>query len=245
MEISSGIVDKDVQWMFRPLNLMQYLMFCPKYRIKNDWITPNSMISNLISMLVTKLFLFMLLYSYIAVDRASFGLPAFIKFSTFNDLLLYGCGFFMNFVIGVIQTRKNIHFVLTFQKVHRFLNDGTNVNHFVIGNWISGIMTLGYYVIILTICFVKLGAPFSCIYVCYLLVFFDFNMVYATRIVKLLENQVCLWSDQVLNSRALEDTQRNCSKKVFQTYVDILECYNTYKACFQQFVSTADHNGGL
>ncbi|PZC83178.1 hypothetical protein B5X24_HaOG200823 [Helicoverpa armigera] len=46
-------VDKDVQAMLFPLNLMQNVLLCPKYRIKNNIISPNSVISNVISLIAT------------------------------------------------------------------------------------------------------------------------------------------------------------------------------------------------
>ena len=237
-KISNYTVDKDVQSMLWPLNLMQYIMFCPKYRIKNDLITQNSLISNLISMIVTVVYLSTYFYTTVTEDAQSLGFPTFLNFSCFNECLVFGCGFCMNFVIGVIQTKNNVQFILTFQKVHRFLNAGANVNHFVVGNWILGITALGFYVIIYTIFWVQMGASFSSIYVAYFLVFYDFNIVYATRILKLLENQVCLWSFKVTICRELEDTQtENDYKKVFQAYVEILECYRSYKVCYQPLVS--------
>ncbi|XP_047035442.1 uncharacterized protein LOC124641416 [Helicoverpa zea] len=48
-----NILDKDVQLMLWPLNLMQYMMLCPKYQIKNNLITPNNLISNIISIIAT------------------------------------------------------------------------------------------------------------------------------------------------------------------------------------------------
>ena len=234
--IFSNTVDKDVQSMLWPLNLMQYTMFCPKYRIKNNSITPNSLISNFISMLATILFIFMYLYTNLTEDAK--GLRTFMHISCYNDCLLFSCGFCMNFIIGVIQTKNNVHFVLTSQKVHRFLNNGTNIKHFAIENWIFGIMALSFYAILFTILSLQVGGTLSRLYVTSFLVSFEFNIVYAMQLGKLLEEQVSLWSIQVLNSRGLVGTQReNYYKKLFQTYVEILECYSSYKVCFQQLVS--------
>ena len=232
------MVDKDVQSLLWPLNLMQCIMFYPKYRIKNDLITPNSQISNFISMIATIVFSSLFSYTSFSENPESLGFPTFTLIANFNNSLLFGFGFCMNFVIEVIQTKNNVQFVLTFQNVHRFLNKGANVNHFIIGNWILGIMALSYYVIIFTSFAALTGACFSDLFVCYFLVVFDFNIVYATRLVKLLEKQVSLWSIQVLNSRGFEDTQReDYYKKAFQVYVEILECYSTCKLCFQKLVS--------
>lgn len=55
------LVDKDIQSMLRPLNIVQTVCFCPKYRIKNNIIFPTSRLSNIMSIFGTVMFIFVFL----------------------------------------------------------------------------------------------------------------------------------------------------------------------------------------
>ncbi|XP_022835294.1 uncharacterized protein LOC111362778 [Spodoptera litura] len=50
-------VDNDVQTMLRPFTVMQYIMFCPRYRIRDNYITPNTAAMKFISMPITLTFI--------------------------------------------------------------------------------------------------------------------------------------------------------------------------------------------
>ena len=237
----NNLVDKDVQKMLSPLNLMQYTMFCPKYRIKNNFITPNSLISNFVSMIVTVAFIFLFIFGtyFVNVNKYSLGYSTFIIIS-FNIACVFFCiGFILNLVIGITQTRNNVQFVLIFQKVHKLFNQDS-VNHFIIWNLILGIVALGFYLIIFTCFFVQSGLPFYSVFYCYLAVVFDFNIIYAMRLIKLLENKMNQWNCFVTNFQKLDS--HNFSTKEFKAFVDILTCYDLHKNSFQPLVSISSQD---
>ncbi|KAF9412171.1 hypothetical protein HW555_009244, partial [Spodoptera exigua] len=205
-------VDKDVQSMLRPFTVMQYVMCCPRYRIKNNFITPNSTTIKCISMFVT------LAFTWSIVHRT-------------KTLLV------IVFIIATIQTKRNIKFVLTFQKVHRFLNDKTSFNHFTTWNWIVVFGTLSANIIMNTFLFVQAGQSIVKVYSCYFLIFFDCNIIYFTRMIKVLEDKVFLWNSRTSNfHRTIHVHDEEFSKQMFQAYVHILESYNIHKASFSMFI---------
>ena len=56
---------------------------------------------------------------------------------------------------------------------------------------------------------------------------------------KLLEHKVNLWNTQVFNTLKKEDMHcEHYVENMFQTYVDILECYGIQQSCTQHFVSS-------
>ncbi|XP_063897725.1 uncharacterized protein LOC135118783 [Helicoverpa armigera] len=234
-----NILDKDVQCMLWPLNLMQYMMLCPKYHIKNNLITPNSLISNIISIIATVGFISSSFYRtyeiiyYSVLKSTSF----FISFVLYYDCIYYVAGFIMNCAMGILQTKNMVKFVLIFQKIHRFLNDGSLFRRYVIMNWIYFIAALGFFFIILML-FVMLFENWIFIIYGYELIFFDLNVVYFIRIIKLLEDKVVLYNKCLLNYEK-HTTDESYRQKIFQVYVDLLECYNILKKCFQQFLSNS------
>ena len=232
--ILNNVVDKDVTSMLLPLNLMQYIMFCPKYRIKNNCITPNGFISNVISIIVS--LVFMLLYVRFTVYtlyyyQDNFNVPIFVLISTWYDVFFHSLGFIMNCVIGIVQSKKSVKFVLTLQKVHRFLVNETSFKQFIVWNWIIVVVVLWGHLCIETCFGILTRLPIVTYYSCYIMVFFDFNIIYGIRVIKLLEDKVLLWS-----TKSGDENSKN--EEVFQVYVDILDCYDIYKDCFQYFVST-------
>ena len=232
------MVDKDVQSVFLPLNLMQYIMFCTKYRIKDNDITPNSFISKFISMIVTLVLILIFMYRVFFVLALKDSFITVIIVTSIYDCIYYCFGFTMNFLIGIIHSEKSIKFVLTFEKIHRFLNDEFSFNRVIVGNWVMVIVALGYNVIPFTYFCIKLNNILM--YSGYLLIFFDFNVIYASRVLKMLEDKLVLWNSRVLNSQENLSVhgRRRYAIEMFQAYVDILKCYYICNVCFQHFVST-------
>lgn len=213
-----------MQSMVLPFNIIY-----PKYNI----ITPNSRITNFVSMIVSLVFMITHIFFTCTIwyeEKTSF-------MSYFN-CMFYCFGFAMNFVIKIVQSRNYLLLVLTLQKVHTFLGNKISIDTFVIWNWILVIVALGGYALFLIIFYLLLSLPGYDVFVSFCLVVFDLNTIHATRLLKFLENKVRLWKVQVLNFQEIEHTHEgNYSKKLFQAYVDILECYNIHKVCFQEFVS--------
>lgn len=238
----NNVVDDDVQSILLPLNLMQYIMVCPKYRIKNDLIFPNSSIFYFVSLLVTLLYISLLWYrnSTMVFFEDFMGAMNFTYFISFFDCVFYSVGFTINYAVNLIQTKKFIKFVLTFQKVHRFLHNEYFTKSFIIWNWIIVILSISGYITVFSYFCININAPFYAMLVTYFFIFFDFNIIYAIRILKLLEHKVVLWNIQATENLETEDiNQENYMKKMFQTYVDILESYNLQQVCTQQFVSSS------
>lgn len=232
--ILNKTVDKDVQSILLPLNLMQYCTFCPKYRIKYNVITPNSFASYFVSMIATLLFIFSYMYRGFTVSLYNklLGNSVFKLFIIYYEMVFYGLGYIMNFVISIIRTNESIRFVLTFQKVHRFLNNKSSSKNFIISSWIFVIVAPCIYFCLFTCICILIEFPYNTLYYCYTVLIFDFNMLYAIRITQLLESKVNLWK---LNFQEMENMHCN---RMFQAYVDILDCYNIHTHCYQQFVST-------
>lgn len=237
-DISNNIVDEDVQSLVLPFNIIQYIMFCPKYRIKNNCVTPNSLFSNFVSLVGTLAFISMFIYRHYVLYAINhcMGYTALMCSITFVDCIYYCFGFAMNFVFGVIYTNKSVNFVLIFQKVHRILNNRSTFRRSVIINWIGLMSYLGGYIFAFTYFCVSLS--FEHMFNFYLLVFFDLNTICAIRGFNLLEDKIAIWNNHLLLSQDAERAfdPNNC-KIMLQAYFDLLECYKLHRVCFQQFVS--------
>lgn len=235
--VLNELIDKDLQSMILPLNLMQMILMNPKYRIKNEMITPNNLFNKFVLLFGTITFIYAYVYRVIHETDENLKIYQFVNFqhiATCYDLCYYCVGFVMNFLVNLLQTRKNVTLILTIQKVHRFLNDKTKFKSFINGNWIIVAIIFGFYVIFSIYNYIIYSEiPFYLFFTMFILVNFDANIVYAIRLIKLLEDKVVLLNDQVLNSNSVE----LCNERLFQAYIQILKCYEIYKITFQQMVS--------
>ena len=230
-------VDKNVQSMFLPLNLMDFIILSPKYRIKNDILTPNSFISVFVSMIATLIAILTFVHmTYVITIDIS------LEHTTSASLSFFNCtfvcfGFALNFMIGLILTKSNVQFVLVFQKVHRFMNNQAGFNNVIIWTWITVIMIFSSYVIVLTFLYANMGAPFNAVYAAYFYIIFDVNIIYAIRVIRFLEDKVVLWNIRAFNPLEIENMHGEIyGSRVLQAYAEILECYDIFKHNFQAFV---------
>lgn len=234
--MSDNMVDKDVQSMLLPLNLMQNIMFCPKYRIKNNLISPISIFHSLVSLIGTGLFIFAFFHRlYILyVDRGlSHQYTQYII--SFFDCGYYSFGLTMNFISSVFESKTYISFVLIYQNINRFLCDNKRSKNFTFWNWFSVITAGSYFVVIFISFSLIVRLPYYYILSVYSVVSFDFNYIYAIRLLKLLEDKAVLWNTRALDLQEIEDKDE--VKRIFDAYVNILKCYKIYEVCFRKIVS--------
>ncbi|PZC77043.1 hypothetical protein B5X24_HaOG200692 [Helicoverpa armigera] len=240
-KIINNKVDNDVQEMLYPLDFMQCLIFISKYHIRNNLIAPIGVITTFISMIATMAFVVVHIYQTLFATSET---NSIASITTENITRYFSCVFYcsvftINFIMCVIQTNKSIKFVLTYQKVHRFLKNSGSYsynNNYIIWNWVFVITAVIWHTSTIVYCVVSIGYNFF-VATCYMypIMLFDINMVYAMRIIKLLENEINIWND-VIKSR-LHTQDENYCRDLLNIYVEILECYEIFKDCFQQSVS--------
>ena len=233
----NNFVDKDVQSMILPLNVLQTMLFCPKYSIKDNFITSNSRLSNFVSVSGTILFLTIISCDFCtAVTNSWFSIKT-VLMSLLGRYIFVSVGVLMNVTLSLIHTNENVSFVLLFQDIHRIFNNEISFRRFVIINWLAIIFLVGCYVIAIATLCALLTFPILFIASGSILVSFDSNIIYATRVIQLLKNKVDLWNIRALQyqSRDRMETENHC-KIMFKAYVDLLECYDIYRVLFQHMV---------
>ncbi|CAH0596868.1 unnamed protein product [Chrysodeixis includens] len=226
-------IDEDIQAILKPMNTLEVLSFYPKYQIKDNFITPNSKVYNLVYFFGT--------IGYVLISIVQL-IPLYLDHQQFETLLhvpyLYNAlfssmRFLANFTIGVLYSERNIRLVLTIQEVHRSLNDCNNSRSLIVRNWIFVLFFFSFCVtiyfifeIIMGFYLIDLGNA--------ILVVFDFNLIYSIRVMQLLESKVVLWNDKAVKTEEFENVDKKLHyEKMFNTFSKILECYDLYKMSFQ------------
>ena len=244
-DLSNNFIDKDVQSMLFPLNLMQIVSsFCPKYRIRNNFISSNSLLSTFVSFCASIIFIALLFYSLVYKHIGEhndiewdLSIPRYITSKI--DFVLFTFGIISNFLRSFLHTKQNVIFVLKFQEINRCINTNISLKYFIIGNWFTFILfftmicTVGIFFGLIT------KITFTTFTNTLILSNFDINIIYVTRLIQLLKVKVDLWNIQVLQYQGMEDRDRedHC-KRMFRAYGNVLLCYEILKNSFQQMVSS-------
>lgn len=232
----NNFVDKDVQTMLKPFSLIQTITVYPKYCIKNNFITPNSRRSNLVSLFATISYILTVCYQVFVMYPHS-EKEFYLGISYIFFACLKSFGHITYFVTGVIYSVHITKFVLNVQDVHRFLNDKASFKRFTVWTWA---ITISY-----TIWAVAQYIEIQCNRELTLenltqiiVLIFDFQLIYSARFIKLLELKLVLWNVQALKWEEhgnVDTKQRN--EKIFEVFVKIFKCYKLYKHAFRHSVS--------
>lgn len=234
-KINTESVDKDIQSMLRPLNILQTLCFCPKYRIKINIIHPNSLLSNVLSVCGAMFFISVFLYRVIVLYLNDFVRENLNFLCTFSYCVFWCCfvGYSLNCFLNIGLAHKNIEFVLTIQRIHRFLNNKKLLKYFTLVNWITVLCFFTTHILFVYCNYWEMSTLFLLFLFC-----FDANLIYAMQCITLLKGMLDSWNEEVLHPQLMWDMDmKDYCKTMFLTYTDILTGYDTLKLTFKHFVS--------
>lgn len=225
-----------MQQMLLPLNLMQNVTLCPKYRIKDNFIAPNSIISKCFSFCGSILYISLFFYRSVKLFL-DFHEPGKIHVPTFYSYY-YCLGFVLNFIQCITQSDYNVKFVLMIQDVHRVINDKCCFSRLTFWSWFTCSFVTVLFIICYMVFHIALTMPLYYIPTC-LLIMFDFQMIYAIRLIRLLEIKIYLWEIEILGDHDFESSESKWfNEKMFKIFTNIFECYRIYQKSFKFFVSS-------
>lgn len=227
-----NMVDKDIQSLLLPLNMLQNVTFCPKYWLRDNFITPHTTICKVVCMCAALVYTSAYVYRAYDLQMSQIIREYFNLLNIFSiiDIFFYSIGFIMNFIMNVVQSQENIRFLLIYQDIHRFLNSGIQKqekNKSIIWNWISLLMICCFY------CgFIAFLPGLSRI----ILICFDANIIYSIALLKMLGEKLLLLENKIQNLQAHSMGDDAHCGKIFQAYLNILECYNNFAISYHKAV---------
>lgn len=235
------VIDKDLQLMLKPLNVIQALFLCAKYKIRDSIIITNNVHRNLwsiASMLILTAFHFHSVYFNIKFKHPK-------QLSTFIQSLFLALGFVvglkmvLNYYLTMKHRHENVMLLLKLQNVHRNIQiDGRKYTK---ANFAAVVALNCFYFfwMLLQCCAFKLyWWEYITIYSLLLL---DINVLYAARILNLLRRHLEIWIKKVNGSGNDGDSESETFwVKMFNSFVDCFDAYQLLKKIFEVIVST--HN---
>ncbi|PZC79306.1 hypothetical protein B5X24_HaOG201003 [Helicoverpa armigera] len=237
-----NVVEKYLQRIFQPLDIMQAIFLSTKYKIRDNIITPIGRIYSFIS--ISGEFGLMIVYYflYIHTDIWTDNINHFI-FGVV-DFILYFCGVLLNPLVNVIQKLNNVLLVLKLQNIHRVLNMNENYfKHIIISNWIFSFTVSNFQ--LLWLCgyyyaFYNIGVDnILTVYIC---IRFDMNVVYATRTIKLLCKSLEKWTEDLWRSGYFEDSDDQYWDRMFEAFLDTIKAFHIIETIYQQTVGFLNSN---
>ncbi|PZC77066.1 hypothetical protein B5X24_HaOG200716 [Helicoverpa armigera] len=242
-ETVNNKIDKDLQSVLRPLNLMQAIVICSKYRISDNKIKPHSRLYNWLGFTLVIAFRILSIHKLLTSNYPSnvSRLVAFLYMINIFDFVFNAIGFFLNSYVNIIHRYNNVWLVLKLQHIHRILNiNSKNLQMLIIYNWISAISI--YIVFIMYMCYISLFFPVFSVFgtiVTFSTISFDINVIHALLLIKLLRQTLRMWILKLLDLKNTDTVSNDESlwTQMFDAYKNILDVYKMIEKLFKLMVS--------
>lgn len=233
----TNVIDKDLQSILKPLNLMQALFLSPKYKIRDDVIIKTNL--NLYSLVIIVAISITHLYCF-SKDLSLMNLTIFsfaLKISSVLNAFKVFFGVLLNFYINCYHRDDNVRFILKLQNAFRILK--IDSSKFIKNNWFA-ILFLNCFYFLWLMSYSHQSGFFRWwkIITLFSVMLFDFNVLHASRLLSLLRRLLQTWIEEVNSSGYIResDNEANWIRR-FNVFMDILKAYRLFDKTFKVLVS--------
>lgn len=204
---SGNILDKEFEQMLFPLNLMQYVLLQPKYNIVKGVVKANNYASQVIYFIGVLLIAFITVVHLVTLENSlQMCFSNVIHFVGVLDCVCQIGYCLVLFIHHIVEGNRNVLLILKIHRVYKTLKNGNNFKKIRYENWIYiGIIPLT--VIVLVCVTIKVDSYLSLLYT-YPFIYYNGNVIYATRVLNLLTHEVKLWKDE-MNRFVVKCSQKN------------------------------------
>uniref|UniRef100_A0A2H1WBG5 Gustatory receptor n=1 Tax=Spodoptera frugiperda TaxID=7108 RepID=A0A2H1WBG5_SPOFR len=232
----NNIIEPYLESILRPLNIIQNVFFCAKYRIKDHVIKPISRLYSAVSVI----FYFLIkvyLYSSIFLTQNISGVDDFeYFFLNIYHFVIFSIGGLINVVVNIKQKYNNVLYVLKIQNVHRILKlDERCYNRTIISNWVC-VLAINCFHIIWTFIYFFAFDDIDILNIMsgYMCIRFDFNGIYATRCLRLITESLKNWRrDLQMCAYTIDSRDESYWDAMFGCFIDITEVFQLIEKTFE------------
>lgn len=199
-----NILDENTQGMFLPFHLIQIMFLLPRYRIYKNFVTYNSTTINILSSLGCILPCGIFLTRYVTV------LPKVIEtiplaFIINFDLLFHLFGFIMAYTLNLTHKKLYMVLLLNIQRIFKMFKYN-KYKDFRLFNLLSWLAVSLVFIVALVAFFVfsftpEKGLIEAFVYVS--TVYFDFQVIFASRVINIVKTQLNMWISELKYLTAL------------------------------------------
>ena len=220
-------LDKDVQRIVQPFNVILSVFLTSKYKIRKSYMTPcNKKYPILLFFTISFLNGLNIHYIFNKYNRG-------IEHTIFVALdIMYYLSYILLIICNIVHSRSNVFLILQIQDIHRSIDISKSIPSYIRWNWIS-LFTVFSTIILRAIHLYVIQASMYLVEASrdLLVLQYDLNLVYGIRLTKLLTIYLKEWISNVKNERN-EEYYDN----FFKTYHNILEAYKLFTKCFRILV---------
>lgn len=240
-------IENNLQALLLPLNILQNIFCVPKYRIRDNYITPNSFTSQCLCFLGTSLYVSLYgyqIYQLTVRNTISTDVTRFTSAINISHNIIHVITCLLVYIVTQRHSNDNIQFLIKIQNVYRTTKfDRKHLKNLTIWNWV--------YVIIIICNSIMMHAYFHA-----RLKYFDLielildiykiglglNIIYSVSMLKLITSTTYSWLEDVNQKKEREDYV-SYWKNMSSANFDILESYCHFKKAFEELVSILLKNG--
>ncbi|PZC79304.1 hypothetical protein B5X24_HaOG201001 [Helicoverpa armigera] len=243
----NNMVDNDLQALLRPLNLVPRLLFCASYRIRHNFICPNSFLYNVLVVFYFVSFRCLALYTviYLCIYIVDFHGGSKIFFTLFDclDFTIFSIGFLINTYVCFKESDNNILLILKIQYVLRNLNvSRLCLKSLIASSWWSVILIHAFFIVSGTYyCYYFSELRITDVLTQYPTILFDVNVIYASLLIKLLEKTLRVWIEAVQKQNIDNSERERHLEMLFDVYFNIQGAYKIIDKTFQIQVNIYFH----
>lgn len=223
----NNVLDKDLQKMLLPFNIMHTVIFLKLYSIRDNFITSNSFQIKIecFSCLVVMLLFFIYFKVTEVFENFNKRVQLLGKIISCIDLFFYPIAILCLFEHKVCNSNGNIKFIIKLQEIEKITKFSKNNKMYTVGNWSLGI---GLFVYIFVNFIYGLCYKFS-VYDYVAMYYINMNSMYSTRIMNLIINHMKICTSQL---KAKFDSSGNVDleiKELHMCYMNILDAFTIFK----------------
>ncbi|PZC77802.1 hypothetical protein B5X24_HaOG200684 [Helicoverpa armigera] len=229
-------LDKDVQRILKPFNIILTIFFSSKFKIRNGYITPCDKKLHIILFICVIFLNAWSVYEmrvYIS-GKASIIINSQIIFS----FLLIIC-FFTYFILifsNIAYCQSNILLIYTIQDIHRAMRNSSSFKNYITWNWITILICICFDILIMSsYCMLLSKIHIFSVSTLYLNMASEINVFYCIRVLAFLIMSLEEWIENVLVVKSDDYCEEYCGK-LFKVYQDIIKAHKLLQNCFRLLV---------
>lgn len=234
-----NILDKFIQEVLLPLNLLQYLFLSPKFKIYRNFITFNNYYVYFLSFALLFAITILLLIRLITSNEKL----VWFYYSRAFDFFFLPTACCICFCSNLLNTKRNVNIILNIQRVFNELHQKRRESKITkILVWVQVAACITFYA---RCAVVVIETNISDTVTLLIIFYFDVQVLYATQIISFISSQVNMWLSEFYSIYEMEvnvvgksiDIVGNKWGKLFSTYRRILSTFQQTKDSFDVFVS--------
>lgn len=235
----SNVVDKQLQYILKPFNVIQAFLFSNKYKIRDNVISANSFRECFVTLFgvlfATSSYVYALTRS--ATLTRTITLDFVISVSYLTTAAIDSIGCWLNYCTNVKNRQNNVLLVLKLQRASKFSSIECR-KHVVVNSTVIAVLISFYILFVFLFWYYLRGFQVVDIINTYFFITFDLNVIYAARLLNLLSCHLEIWIKEV--SRTEFDENLNSEvywSRIYDSFMNVFGAYQLIGKSFKCFVS--------